>query len=267
MTRDHALVVAQWLTDLLMLTRGASNDAEEVKRKMKAMIIILAKDFPSAAFSSQSLQAIATQFKFMPSYSELSAALTVWWKDSQPKEVVFDDPSLPPEARRCVRTFIGSRQQGFEHLSEQATTLPGRMAISLSFIRKFSPEAFAYICRTDAEAHRIASLRGWVADDSDPKKGWGDPLAVSRSVLKVTALMPDGKPSRFLADHLALLRAAVQKYAPENLGLVPGAVEADAIAGVPARPRAAVLPSERLAAIRETNPIIQRTKAEGGYQP
>lgn len=96
------------------------------------------------------------------------------------------------------------------------------LALRLSWLRFRDPAAFHELIETEPECASVAVSRKWVhVDDTDPKRGWGDAKAVQLTIRKILAPLPNGQRSPFVPSHLSALRAALEKYAPENLYLVP----------------------------------------------
>jgi hypothetical protein len=96
------------------------------------------------------------------------------------------------------------------------------LSVRLDWLRSKAPEAFRHLCETDNACASVAVQRKWVldADDGDPQRGWGDRGAVAASIRKANALLPDGKPNPATDRLLDYLRAALERYAPENLDLM-----------------------------------------------
>ena len=94
MNRDHLRVATSWLNDLANLTAGPTPLADS-KPKIATMAAALAEDFPAAAFTRQSLVVVARAAKFFPSYSEICAILSPWWKERRPKPIAIasDQPA------------------------------------------------------------------------------------------------------------------------------------------------------------------------------
>ena len=96
-----------------------------------------------------------------------------------------------------------------------------KLATRLSWLRSQSPEAFRYVCQTDIDCASIAVQRKWVFDaDHDPKLGWGDRKAVAESIRKARGRLPTGKDNFATPALIACLRAALERYAPDNLDLL-----------------------------------------------
>ena len=91
-------------------------------------------------------------------------------------------------------------------------TSPQSAAIQLSFMRNQCPDAFKQLCAEDPKCASIAVRRGWFrASDHDPQRGWGDRAAVATTLARA--------PGHKVV--ISAIRAARNRYAPENLDLVP----------------------------------------------
>lgn len=83
--------VLAWLQDLGGLCAGAMPRPEAVA-KMGAYAPLLAEAFPADAFTRASLAAVAGGLTFFPSYGEVSAQLSVWWRDNRPTRLALAAP-------------------------------------------------------------------------------------------------------------------------------------------------------------------------------
>lgn len=198
-----------WVAMLAKLV-APSNSADAAKA-LAAMLPFLT-GYPEAAFTLQSLEYVARQVRRLPSFSELADALASWWKD-QPRAFLLEAPDAeglsPLDHMHIAAVQRTRRENGFD------------LATRLSWLRDKAPEAFRNICRTDNQAASIAVRRGWkVDDDQDPKRGWGDRTAVAASVRNARALLPDGTSNAATIPLIAAMKAALERYAPENLDLL-----------------------------------------------
>ena len=78
-------IIGAWLTRLAGFTKAA-NDKAMTKETMADLAIMLGKEFPSSAFTSDSLQAIAGEIEWFPAYSTLRAGVAIWWADHRPQQ-------------------------------------------------------------------------------------------------------------------------------------------------------------------------------------
>lgn len=82
--------VRQWIAALGVLTAGNMTRAE-AEMKLRAYVPLLQDRFPPAAFTQASLEAVASQCRFFPSYADVAAHLGNWWRENRPLP-----PALPP---------------------------------------------------------------------------------------------------------------------------------------------------------------------------
>jgi hypothetical protein len=82
--------VRKWITALGVLTAGNMTRVE-AEMKLRAYVPLLQDRFPPAAFTQSSLEAVASQCRFFPSYADVAAHLADWWRDHRPAP-----PALPP---------------------------------------------------------------------------------------------------------------------------------------------------------------------------
>jgi len=87
-------VISAWLTDLANLTAGNAS-MREIKPRIGGIASMLSDNFPTGAFTRNSLEHVARQCSFFPSYGELCNALAPWWKDHQPphRAIAADQPA------------------------------------------------------------------------------------------------------------------------------------------------------------------------------
>jgi hypothetical protein len=87
----HVGKVREWCQSLAVLT-AVSMTREEATMKLGAYIPMLMRDYPDAAFTTDSLNHVARQcIKGFPTYPELANYLSAWWRDHRPLP-----PALPP---------------------------------------------------------------------------------------------------------------------------------------------------------------------------
>lgn len=169
-TPANLKIITGWMSDLVnMTTATASTD----KNKIATMASMIADELPVEAFTRESLRAVATGCDFFPHYSKLHQLLSAWWEDNKPKPVFAlpapDDPTLDGTARAYVKSWLSNRAANFDHI-RHVGDLDARMALALDVVRLHCDAAFNYICRTDAEAQKVALRKGWLRDASDKHK-------------------------------------------------------------------------------------------------
>lgn len=67
--------VARWLASLAVLVAGGRVTADDAKLKLDAYTAMLDGEVPASILTRSSLDDVARQFKFLPSYAELREAL------------------------------------------------------------------------------------------------------------------------------------------------------------------------------------------------
>lgn len=96
------------------------------------------------------------------------------------------------------------------------------VAKRLSWLRTKSPEAFRYLCQNDLTCASIAVQHKWVVTHADdPQRGWGNRAAVQATLQRIQKPLPGGAQLPDAKAYIAALRAALERYAPENLDLLP----------------------------------------------
>jgi len=86
-------VARRWLIDLGRLTATRSNSGDAVDF-VEAMAPMLAMRFPDGAFTSASLEAVAAECKYLPTYGELVGYLHAWWRDHRPRPRALPAPPI-----------------------------------------------------------------------------------------------------------------------------------------------------------------------------
>jgi hypothetical protein len=111
----HLPIVREWLTSLGVLA-AVSLPRDEAQMRLAAFIPLLMDRFPDAAFTPDSLQHVAARaVKGFPTYGELAAWLSEWWRENRPRPVALAPPPaasiapwVPPtdEERAYVRACV-----------------------------------------------------------------------------------------------------------------------------------------------------------------
>lgn len=97
--QTHIRVVREWCQSLGVLT-AVSISRAEAEMRLGAYVPMLVRDFPDAAFTTDSLNAVARQcVEGFPPYPVLAARLAQWWKPRMAPLV----PALPPPAPAAPR--------------------------------------------------------------------------------------------------------------------------------------------------------------------
>jgi hypothetical protein len=106
---------------------------------------------------------MAKEFTFFPSYAELVRHLYRWWDINRPKTTTLPgmDEDMP-EADRAIVCFWNEYRFGDKKFARGNTVK--EFDHWLSMIRKPTPAAFDYLCRTDTFAAEIAIRKRWVSN-------------------------------------------------------------------------------------------------------
>jgi hypothetical protein len=81
----------KWLKSLGTLCAGSMPKAE-ADLKISAYAGLLAERYDRAAFCGKSLEAVAAQSKFWPSYGEVCDRLDAWWAANKPQQLAISHP-------------------------------------------------------------------------------------------------------------------------------------------------------------------------------
>jgi hypothetical protein len=84
-------VTRRWLIDLGKLTAARSSH-DEAADFVASCAPMLAMRFPDPAFNVRSLEAVAAQCKYIPTYGELVALLRAWWQAYRPPQAALPPP-------------------------------------------------------------------------------------------------------------------------------------------------------------------------------
>jgi hypothetical protein len=275
MRARHPIVTA-WLADLAVRV-SPTMTPEQVE--------ILCRDFakgltdlPEQAFDELSREAAAREFRRFPPYALLRKFLEGWVKRNVKPDTNLlppvHDPNLSDIDRAHVRSWINLRPEG-------------NLERRLARYRDNHQAAYRYILRTDAEAAAIARQRGWVEDGREEqaafeqrlKADWGSTTEaeIGYKLIELEKQVDAGLSPSLAAALLSMLRAAVEKYAPQHLGLIPDTIkpsrqpreasarQQDAEAAASARAQMDVLNADGIEAARQE--VIRAFEAQHGRKP
>ncbi len=99
MNRNHLRNVTEWLNDVAGLTTGATPLAD-AKPKITRLALALAEEYPAGAFTRQSAIAVATANSWFPSYAQIVAVLSPWWKERRPMPRMLAAPTTRLQQER-----------------------------------------------------------------------------------------------------------------------------------------------------------------------
>jgi hypothetical protein len=153
--------VTGWLSDLANLSAGTTPLAD-AKVKIASLATALVEIYPPAAFTRQSLLAVAKNCKFFPSFAELCAALTPWWNENRPVLPALPAPyehiPTPPRERATTQELESVRDivaRGIAAMNADFDAVYARpqAAEAVHVTRQLTRD-------TLAEAYRAASVKG-----------------------------------------------------------------------------------------------------------
>lgn len=87
------IAVQRWLIGLGRLTATPRTEAD-AESFIEAMAPMLGMRFPDEAFTAASLEAVAAQCKYLPTYGELVGYLHGWWRDNRPRPRALPSPPI-----------------------------------------------------------------------------------------------------------------------------------------------------------------------------
>lgn len=200
---------------MLGTTVASTMSIAEAQERISTYLPLLEAEFDQRFFCSDSLRYVARRTKFFPTFSEVCEHLHEWGTQKrEASRILLANPDRD-----------GLTEMDHEHLAslQRRRHEKGfKLDIALSRLRQLAPAAFRKFCQTDTEAASIAVKRRWIveSEDRDPQLGWGNRAAVINTIRKCREPLPDGRPNQFTKPTLAALRAALERYAPENLDLL-----------------------------------------------
>ena len=148
------IIARRWLIDLGRVVAKRASDAD-VEDFIDTMAPMLARRFPNETFCFVSLEYVAAECKFLPTYGELVAHLRDWKRSlPAPSYPAINDNvvDLNPEERQWLRYYHAREAEGFAPLRERDGRL-SRPEITdwrqhtLSLLRQYAPSAWYYIHR------------------------------------------------------------------------------------------------------------------------
>lgn len=202
--------LSEWLIALGNLCAGQM-PAIDAQTKLRAYAPMLQSRYEAAAFCPRSLEAVASQSKFWPSYGELCDRLDAWWAANKPAQLAIAHPrALTPQQAAHVACCDRRLSDG------------GDPAIVLGVLHAASGKsAIAEILRDRPGLVSLCRAKGWL-DDAVPltaeqrqhvlevaqafSAGVKSRHAVPKSDIRAKGLVPDREPVRM--NKLAVARAA-----------------------------------------------------------
>lgn len=205
-------IIGAWLTRFAGLSRAVA-DKVMTKEAMADLAIMLGKEFPSSAFTSDSLQAVAANHPWFPPYADLRVSVEKWWTEHRPRQRQISGPAggevlrgMDAEWFGYYHKRMGEIEAGHAEDAKGVTidAFGGRGDAGAarrnlaSLIRKHSPAAWKIISGGDG------SVRG------EPTEGEKAAVAASvRVALAALAEAAQGGPKSATFDQqMAAVRAS-----------------------------------------------------------
>lgn len=148
------IIVRRWLISLgqLTLAKGAPDDAEDFVNTIAPM---LAMRFPDEIFGVVSLEYVAAECKFLPTYGELVALLRDWRRQlPAPSYPAINDNvvDLTPEGRQWLRYYQAREAENWAPLREpdgrlSRPEITDWRAHTLSLLHRHAPDVWYYLQR------------------------------------------------------------------------------------------------------------------------
>jgi hypothetical protein len=239
-------IIAAWLARLARITKTPADSAMDAE-KMTDLTTMLGKAFPSGAFTTASLEAVAANHPWFPAYADLRLEVEKWWGQNRPQVRKIAGPPgaehLAPPDRLWFDFWhirVGEIERG--HAEDQAgrpldpysgwIKADRARANLASLLRKQSPAAWRIISghddtvaeKTDADRAAVAesvqaalrNLSMGAATASPRSAPLGDQVAAVRTSIGAA---PVARP--LAPDQLAAARAAQLRQAPPAREWVP----------------------------------------------
>jgi hypothetical protein len=230
------VVVKGWLVPIATRVANATGD----KAKMRAVAdsaAIFAGRLPPEAFTDEACNWLLEKpgIEAVPP-ATMADWLAGWWDERRPRK----PGEIPRDIAESNLSSIDQRWATyFRTRREQGALTPALRGV-LSLIRREAPEAFDWLLRHDIDAAAVARVAAWglVADgDHRLRLEWGSEATVRRGVGTCFGQHDSGretKPSPQNIDAaLAMLRAIVGQWGPQNAHLVPASAAAGRDAEAP----------------------------------
>lgn len=148
------LIAQRWLIRLGRFTKAAVNEVDAAEF-VEDFAPLLAMRFPNEILTAVSLEYVAAECKFLPTYGELVALLRDWKRQlPAPSYPAINDNvvGLSPEGRQWLRYFQAREAEGFAPLREPDGRL-SRPEITdwrehtLSLLHQHAPDVWYYLQR------------------------------------------------------------------------------------------------------------------------
>lgn len=148
---NKATLILQWVNDLAKLLPRAADAAgtpETWTTVLRNYADFLYSDFPSTAFSRESLKAMTAENEYFPTYKQLLGQLGQWWRENRPVQGLIESDEFRGWSemdRHWLAYYYRRRDERFSPTRGAHFESPGGRALVLSLIRCQSPRAARYI--------------------------------------------------------------------------------------------------------------------------
>ena len=166
MPTDQQLI-RDWLKQLGELC-SVGLSPEEAAAKLEIFAPALATRFDAGAFTGVSLEEVAANCRFFPTYGELVALLRAWLDgdtdQSQPRRIAADADPVTGERDAWVTNWQ-NHADGNWGRSKDGTPYRGdgsQLKRDLARVKQFQPSAYQRLIAVDPRAMRIARQAGWI---------------------------------------------------------------------------------------------------------
>jgi hypothetical protein len=142
-TKRH---VARWVTRLSAITRQGGGDLDA--QTLRDLAEMLADEFPAGAFTTGSLQAVASAHEWFPAYAVIRGGVGEWWAENRPGVPAIRGPGgLAAEDQAWLAYWAKRQAEGFSGSSAECV---------LSLIRARSQAAYDAITSGNVVPMRAA---------------------------------------------------------------------------------------------------------------
>jgi hypothetical protein len=233
-------IIMRWLERLANITKATTEGAMSAE-KIADLALMLAKEFPSAAFTSDSLQAVCAEIEWFPAYSTLRAAVAIWWGDHRPRTRQLTGPAGAEDLgiidqrwfafwhTRCAEISAGRGEDEFGHprnpYAGRGSAEAARANLA-GLMRLKSPAAWALISGddgsrpvpTDADRAAVAeSARAAIQALAEHRSGSPATASIGEQLAAVRSAMGAGfRPKELTPEQLAAARASLVPRSPAD---------------------------------------------------
>lgn len=210
----------KWL--LMLLARmPITMSVDETEAKVRMITPAMATHYPAEVFTEVSLDYVAAELEFFRE-SDIRGLLDIWRRSNAPDTT----GGLPVEAANAPLDDDGKHWAAmwFRHQQNDQEA-----ASTLGLISSTHKAAYHWLLRTDVTAAAIAVRLGWEGPGAFNigrlEAEWGNPDVIRRAIRSCMGDHLDGtfsnpNPTQ-IAQALSFLESLVQRYAPQNLPLLP----------------------------------------------